>query len=167
MRPLTRLLALSTAALALAVPASSQDLRFEGWGPRLGVADDPDQVVVGAFFDLGDLLPHLRLLPSLELGLGDDHTTLTATLPVHYIFPVDWGDFQPYAGGGLLLAWIDRDEPAQGQRGTAADDDDFELAPVAVAGIEYRTPADRVVSLELHLGGGDAFDARLLAGLRF
>ncbi len=97
------------AILALAAwPAAAEEFGYQGWGVRLGVADDPDQGVAGLHLDLGEIVDRLRLAPNLELGLGDDHTILTLTIPVHYRFAVE-APVRPYAGGGLALGFVDRD----------------------------------------------------------
>lgn len=56
----------------------------------------------------------------------------------------------------------DRDLPRR--RG---DDSDFEIAPLLVAGIEWRARRAADVLLELQLPGGDVHDAKLLVGWMF
>jgi hypothetical protein len=151
-------------ALASAVPAAAQGLGFRSWGLRAGAASDPDQVIVGVHFDLGEILESLRLQPSFEAGAGDDAATLQAVLPVHYRFATG-GEWIPYAGGGVLLALIDHDDDAPGRR--RDDDEDFDIAPVAVGGLEWTRAGGRDLLFELQLGGGDAFDAKVVVGLSF
>jgi hypothetical protein len=152
-------------ALATALPAAAQDLGLRGWGLRFGVSSDPDQVLAGAHFDLGDIVPRLRLQPSVEIGVGDDAFTLQGLIPLHYRFATG-GEWTPYAGGGVLLALIDYDDDHPRRR-FGRDDDDFEIAPVAVGGLEWSRRGGRDVLLELQLGGGDAFDAKVVVGLGF
>ena len=159
------LLAVFLLALIAAPPAVAQDFGLRGWGLRAGASTDPDQVIAGAHFDLGEVFDRLRLRPSLELGLGDDAVSLQGLVPVHYRF-ASGGDWTPYAGGGVLLALIDygNDHP---RRRFGGDDEDFEIAPVAVGGVEWSTSGGRDLLFELQLGGGNAFDAKVVAGVTF
>jgi hypothetical protein len=159
-----RLSACIATLLLAAPPLAAQGLGPRAWGLRAGAASDPDQVLFGVHVDLGEIVHRLRLQPSLELGAGDDVVTLQGLVPVHYRFATG-GEITPYAGGGVLLAVLDRDdEPGRGRRD---DDEDFEIAPVAVGGIEWPLAGGRALLLELQLGGGDAFDAKVVAGWTF
>lgn len=82
---------------------------FHGWGPRGGVTINPDQVHLGAHFDLGDLAKRLMLIPNAEIGFGSDVTVLTPTIEVDYRFFDNWGSWNPYVGGGIgpVFAWYD------------------------------------------------------------
>ena len=151
---------LAICLLAGSGPALAE-MGFYGWGPRLGAGDDPDQILVGIHQDLGEIVENLRFQPSLDLGFGDDQTLVSGVLPVHYRLLID-GKATPYLGGGLLLAWIDRDLP--GRRG---DESDFEIAPILVAGVEWQTRRAADLLLEIQLPGGDGHDAKLLVGWVF
>ena len=152
-----RLLALVICLLAGSGPALAE-MGFYGWGPRLGAGDDPDQFLIGIHQDFGEIAENLRFQPSLDIGFGSDHTLVSGVLPVHWRFP-GRSKVTPYLGGGLLLAWLDRDPP--GRRG---DDSEFDIAPVFVAGLEWPGRRDANVLLELQLPGGDGHDAKLLIG---
>ena len=94
--------AIAACVLFLAAPAWAQrSAGFHGWGPRVGVTIDPDQVHGGVHFDLGDLAPRLMLLPNAEIGFGDNLTVLTTTFEVDYRFRDHWGSWNPYLGGGV------------------------------------------------------------------
>jgi hypothetical protein len=172
MRPPVPCLLLRTALPLLlvalpAAPAAAQHLGVASAGFRAGVGDGPDQAVFGLAFDLGELAPRLRLQPSLDFATGErgfDSIGLLAA--VHYRFPPA-GAFHPYAGGGFHFGVVDPgDGGGFGRRGGS----DLDLAPVLVGGVDYplgrRTGLQRL-TLELDLGGGDAFDARLLFGVMF
>lgn len=154
------LLFLGGAALAQAPGDSQRRLENRGWGLRAGLADDPDTVVFGAHMNLGEVADNLRLQPNVELGIGDDHTTLIATGALHYRFRVD-AAFTPYAGGGPALGFIERD------RGFRGDDTDFEIGLRAIGGIEWQTASSRAMFLELQLGFGDVQDAQVTFGWFF
>ena len=150
--------------LASVGSASAQGIGLYGWGPRVGVADDPDQGIVGLHADLGEFVEHLRFQPAIEAGFGDDATIVSLQLPVHYRFPLA-GGFTPYAGGGVILAFIDLDdEPGRGRRD---DDSETELAPVGVGGLEWSLGRASDLFFELNVMGGDTHDAKLLVGWMF
>lgn len=151
----------STLALVLVlslIPAVvAAELGYHAWGLRAGLGDDPDQGIIGAHWHLGDFTQNLRFQPNFELGLGDDHTIASVALPAHYRFDNN-PNFTPYAGAGVLLAYIDRDRP--GRRETS----DFEIAPLFVGGIEWPLRGGGAVFLELGVSSGEAHDAKFIAG---
>jgi opacity protein-like surface antigen len=147
---------------ALAVPAqaesssSDSDIGWYGWGIRGGLADDPDQGLLGAHFNLGEFTRHLRFQPDVQFGFGDDHKTLFFTAPVHYRFVVG-RSFTPYAGGGITFGWVDPDH----RSGT-----DFEAGVRAIGGLDWTKDGTGFL-LELNLGFGDIHDVQILAGWSF
>lgn len=155
----TRLGALGLCLLLGAVPAAAE-MGFYGWGPRIGGGDDPDQFLVGVHQDLGEFVTNLRFQPSLDLGIGGDDTVVSLAVPVHYRFP-GHSSATPYVGGGLLLAWIDRDRPRRG------DDSEFEIAPVLAGGVEWPVGESGDLLLEIQIPGGDAHDAKVFVGWIF
>lgn len=86
-------------ALALAGPDT--DVGFRGWGPRVGLSLNPDQVHFGAHLDFGNFARHIRFQPNLELGFGDDVKLFTANAEAAYRFSSNWDVWTPYLGGGL------------------------------------------------------------------
>jgi hypothetical protein len=72
-----------------------------GVGPRLGLTINPDQFHVGAHLDLGDLTNNLMMQPNLEIGFGDNVTTVAPSFELDYRFRSDWGAWTPYLGGGV------------------------------------------------------------------
>jgi hypothetical protein len=81
-------LALTTGLLVAASGvARAEDVGYRGWGPRVGVTMDPDQVHFGAHIDSGNLARHIRLQPNVEVGIGDDLTLVALIrggLPVQF-----------------------------------------------------------------------------------
>lgn len=148
--------------LAGTAPCLAEGPALQGWGIRAGVADDPDQVLGGVQLDFGELASSLLLRPDFQLGFGDDHTILSAAVPVHYRFATDTS-FTPYAGGGVVLAFVDRDEIP----GSARDDQDFEVGAELVGGLEWTLDGGRAFAVELNLVFGDVHDAEVLAGWTF
>ena len=129
---------------------------------RVGVADDPDQIVGGAHFNLGEFIPHLRFQPDVQLGAGDDYTTLYATVPVYYHFGTETS-FTPYAGGGVALGFVDRDRP----KGSKGDDTDFEAGFKVTGGLEWPRKQGQAFFVELSLGFGDVHDVSALVAWTF
>jgi hypothetical protein len=86
-------------ALALAGPDT--DVGFRGWGPRVGLSLNPDQVHFGAHIDFGNFARHVRFQPNLELGLGDHMKLFTANAELAYRFRSQWDVWTPYLGGGV------------------------------------------------------------------
>ena len=147
----------------LALSAHAQDLskpEYNTWGIRLGVADDPDQFVGGVHFDFGAVVDRLRFQPNFEIGLGDDTTIAAITAPLHYHFDID-SNVTPYAGGGLVFGWIDRDRPV------GIDDDDFEIGLKLTGGAQWRLRGGNDFFLELNLVFGDLHDIQVMAGWTF
>jgi len=143
-------------------PASASGLR--GWGPRVGLASDPDQVIAGIHWDAGRLAPRVRFQPDVEIGLGDDVFILGFTAPVHYRFPVK-GDIHPYAGGGVTLGYVNVDLPAGAD--DRADDDDLEFAVDLIGGMEWQLRSGNLFFVEFDLLAGDLQDFQLVAGWTF
>lgn len=151
-------------------PCWAQDpgsgISYQGWGLRAGFADEPDQVVVGAHLDLGEFVRHLRFQPNFELGFGDDHTVVAATAPVHWVFDVS-RTFHPYAGGGVTVAWVDRDAPPPpappGEGGS-----DFEIGVKAIGGLEWALAGGSRfgVELDVHVVD-DVYNAQVMAAWSF
>ncbi|MDF1545912.1 MAG: hypothetical protein P1R58_12530 [bacterium] len=81
--------------------AGQRTAGFHGIGPRVGVTLNPDQVHFGGHIDFGDIAPNLMMLPNVEIGFGDDLTTVAPSFELDYRFRSDWGVWTPYLGGGL------------------------------------------------------------------
>lgn len=81
--------------------ANSRSAGFHGIGPRLGLTINPDQFHFGGHIDFGDLAENLMMLPNVEIGIGDNFTTIAPTFELDYRFRSDWGAWTPYLGGGI------------------------------------------------------------------
>jgi len=81
--------------------ASYRGAGYRGIGPRVGLTLNPDQVHFGGHIDFGDLAGNLMMLPNLEVGFGDNLTTIAPTFELDYRFRSDWGAWTPYLGGGI------------------------------------------------------------------
>lgn len=147
------------AAAVTAAPAA--DVGFRGWGPRVGASSDPDQVVVGAQFDLGEFVPHLRWQPSVELGVGDHKTSLYGNFMVAYYFPVK-AAVTPYAGA-QVVAWL-FDNDLNGPDDPFDDGFNAEIGLAAVGGIETKLKSGTRFLAELQAGIGDVPDVKAVVG---
>lgn len=149
-------LVLVVAWVMLAMPAVAQDtasgtsgLGWEGWGVRVGVSSDPDQVYGGFHFDLGHFAENVRFRPTIEFGDGDDATLFQALAEVHYVFS-KVQVWRPYVGGGAGWSWIDFDDDRPGR-----DDTESDLALMGIGGIETKLKSGTIFFSELKIGFGD------------
>jgi len=156
---LTLVLGLAMAAAYAADDPStgSSGMGWYGWGVRLGVASDADQVVGGAHVNFGEVANHLRFQPDLQLGSGDDVTTLYGTAPLYYRFQRFGSGMTPYAGGGLAVGWVDYDAPPGFE-----DESDVEVGGKATGGVEWERRDGAAMGVELSLGFGDVHDVQVV-----
>jgi hypothetical protein len=84
-----------------AAVAGQRPAGFRGVGPRVGFTINPDQIHVGGHIDFGDLAENLMMLPNIEIGFGDNLTTIAPTFELDYRFRDDWGVWTPYLGAGI------------------------------------------------------------------
>ena len=153
---------LATLGLAVVLGTTGVHAEEEGWGVRFGFGDDPDQAIVGAQYDVGEVANHIHVVPMLEVGFGDDHTVVSFAGFAHWHFKkVDKID--PYAGAGVEAGWIDHDDDGPGQ----GDNDDFEIQLDFVGGLRFPMKSGNEFFVELILGTGDLHDAQIMGGFRF
>ena len=162
-----RIVLLLITLFAFTLPAAA-DMGLRGWGPRVGLASDPDQVLLGVHWDVGEFAPQVRFVPNVQLGVGDDVIVIEGTAPVHYVFGTTDAGFAPYVGGGLAIAWIDVDRNGQGNGNDFDEDDsDVELGAKALGGMEWKLSGGSHFFVELNLGIGDLHDFQAVAGWTF
>lgn len=135
---------------------------FRGWGPRVGVTVDPDQIHFGAHVDFGNFADRVRFQPNAELGIGDDITLGALNADVHYRFRAAWDVWTPYAGGGLGLVIWSWDDDVPGR-----DDSDAELGASLIGGIERGLRDGDRFFIEAKLGLIDAPDLKVQVGWTF
>lgn len=160
-----RRLMLVVCAVAALVPAAAhaQGRLTNAIGPRIGISMDPDQLVLGGQLDLGELAPDLTFAPNLELGFGDDITTIQINGDLHYHFLVQGSAWRPYVGGGLGVAFYSFDAPP----GFQGDDSQTEVGLNIIGGAIVPTRAGSRFFAELKLGIADLPDIKILAGWNF
>jgi len=143
-------------ALAALMPADealaqgTTGIGWKGWGVRVGASADPDQVYGGVHFNLGEFAKDVRFRPTVELGFGDDVTTLQALAEVHYVFS-KVQVWTPYVGGGIGLAYVNVDDDNSGN----GDDSDTEFALSIMGGVETKLKSGNGFLIEGKIGIGD------------
>ena len=151
-------LLVSLCSLLVLAHTSTADV---SWGPRVGVSSGPDQVLLGAQFDAGNIWQNTRFAPNVQAGIGDDVVALGGAAALHYVFSQDSGRWDPYAGGELGVVHYDQD------RGRFPDHEDTELGVSAAGGLEKRLADGDRLNFELRLGFVDAQDMQFHVGRTF
>lgn len=159
-------IALIAVGIATATPAA--DIGFKGWGPRVGLSSDPDQVVGGVQFDLGEFTRNLRFQPSAELAVGDDMVAFFGNVMSAYYFPVK-GSVTPYAGAQVTAWLLDFDGDGPGNNGNDEFDDGFntEVGLAALGGIETRFSGGTRFLAELQVELTHHPEIKLMVGWTF
>ena len=101
LRSLLRLCS-SVAVAFVTVGLFATPARAQGAGVRAGVQADPDQFYFGAHAETTPLIDRLTFRPNLEIGVGNDFTTLGFNFEFAYHFP-STKPWNVYVGGGPAL----------------------------------------------------------------
>jgi hypothetical protein len=103
-------LRISTLAMLVAVCLVFASTASAGYpaGVRGGFSHRPDQFLFGLQVEFPPVAQNLYIVPSTEVGVGDDAFSLAVNGDVQYRFHTSSG-IRPYAGGGLTLYYIDPD----------------------------------------------------------
>jgi hypothetical protein len=96
-RPVLVAAAILTATVLLPTTAAAQ---AGGAGLRAGVSGSPDQFYFGGHIDTGRIAGNLSFRPNVEVGLGDNVTTVAGNFEFVYWFPLRRHAASVYAGGG-------------------------------------------------------------------
>ncbi len=158
--PLLALALGASSAWATADPAN--DVGFRGWGPRVGLTVNPDQVHFGAHLDFGNFARHVRFQPNVEVGFGDNLTLVCANLEAAYRFRQSWDVWSPYLGGGLGANFASWDNNGHG------DNSSTDLGLNVLGGIEKGLSNGNRFFMEVKLGLVDESpDAKVTIGWTF
>ena len=98
-------------ALALLLIPVGHARAYTSAGLHGGFSSGPDQFVIGPHLNLSAVGDNLYIVPSGELGLGDNLLTLAFNGDLQYRFVVHRSKVRPYAGGGLSVFFVDPDGP--------------------------------------------------------
>jgi len=131
------------------------------WGPRIGFASGPDQLLMGAQLELGEIAPDVTIIPNVEIGVGDHTTTFSISGDAHYHFRVQNSPWRPYVGAGLTFIHYSFDVPP------GFDDSETDLGASLIGGAIVPTRSGSRFFTELHLGLGDIHDFKLMVGWNF
>ena len=154
------LAAVATPVMAQGSKGQGPSFGWNGWGVRVGITSDPDQVYAGVHFELGEFARNVRFRPTLEVGFGDDVTLVQGLAEVHYVFS-KVQVWKPYVGGGVGLVHAKVDIPSPGS-GTETNN---EVSIMGVGGVETRLKSGTRFFLEGKLGlDNDSPDLKLGAG---
>jgi opacity protein-like surface antigen len=153
-------------ALALADPET--DVGFRGWGPRIGLSVDPDQVHFGAHIDYGLLSRHVRFQPNVELGFGDHVDLFTLNAEAAYRFSEQWDVWSPYLGGGIgaNIRRYDTDFYNNGNNGNR-NNSDTELGVNVLGGLEKGLSNGDRFFVEVKFSLNDVPDVKATVGWTF
>lgn len=88
------------------------------FGLRAGASVNPDQFQFGAHVISDPLLPNLTFRPNIEIGLGNNATTVAANIELAYAIPIPKKPFSIYIGAGPALNVYRFDNPIQQDRDT-------------------------------------------------
>jgi opacity protein-like surface antigen len=155
------LLALSASPALAQQQSAGSGLGWNGWGIRVGLTSEPDQVHGGVHFELGEFARNVRFRPTIEIGFGDDVTLLQAHAEVHYVFS-KVQVWKPYVGGGAGFNYIKVDDDVLPP---GVDDDDTDVGLMGVGGVETRLKSGVGFLLELKIGlTDDDPDFKVAAG---
>ena len=122
-----------------------------GLGIRAGLGLNPDQFVVGAQFSIGKKAGIARIVPSVDLGFGDNVTTIVFNADFLFRLRVEDTNFGLYGGGSPTLVFYDFEGGSN-----------WDFGVTGVVGIELNIIKGHPNNLELRLGIGDVPDLRLL-----
>jgi hypothetical protein len=133
---------------------------FRGWGPRVGLTFNPDQVHFGGHLDFGNFAKHIRLQPNVEIGLGDGLTLFAINAEAAYRFAERWDVWTPYLGGGLGFNIVSVDNG--GDNGSNTD-----IGASILGGIEKGLANGHRFFIEAKLGLADSPDLKGTVGWTF
>jgi len=116
MTRLTRV-SLWAAAAVMSVAVSASDASAQSLGVRAGASVDPDQFYFGGHYETAPLAEHVHFRPNLELGVGNDLTTVAVNLEVVYKAPLRRQPWTFYGGGGPAINFYDTDRGSDTEGG--------------------------------------------------
>lgn len=161
-RPMLEMLALLVLVTIALTPAASRAATAgpvdQGIGPRVGFSTGPDQFVFGGQATFGPIVQDLTFDPSLELGFGDNTTTVAGNFDLHYHFHLSNSRWMPYAGAGATIINYSNDAP---------EGSHTEGGGSLIVGAGAPTPSGNRFFGELKFGLGDVPDLKLMVGWNF
>lgn len=130
-----------------------------GFGVRGGFGLEPDQFVVGGQFTLGTKAFSLaRVVPSVDIGFGDNVTTFAFNADLLFRFILEGTSFGLYGGGGPTVAYWDISNSSASS---------WEIGLSLTAGAQVPLFRKNATNIEGRFGIGDIPDFRLLFAFIF
>ena len=128
------------------------------FGLRLGAGADPDQFHFGAHLVTDPLIDRLAFRPNLEIGVGNNLTTIAANFELAYSVPLPKLDSSAYIGAGPALN-IYRFGGSQNRSGETDTGGGFNI----LLGLEHR----KGLFGELKVGAIDSPEFKFTIGYTF
>jgi len=126
-------LAAAAALLVCILLPVSAAAQAGGAGLRAGVSADPDQFVFGGHYDSGRIAGDLSFRPNVEVGIGDDLTTVAGNFEFAWWIPLRGSAASIYAGGGPSINFYRWDD------GNDDSDSDTEPGFNLLVGVGHRS----------------------------
>jgi hypothetical protein len=104
-------------ATIIAVLLTAGSASAQSFGVRAGASVDPDQFYFGGHLETDPLIDRLHFKPNLEIGVGDDVTTLAVNMEVVYKVPLRRQPWTFYAGGGPAINYFNRENRSDTEPG--------------------------------------------------
>ena len=145
---------------AVSFAASSSSGAYNTWGPRLGFSTGPDQFLVGGQLNFSEMAPNIAFAPNIDIGFGDNVTTICLNGDLHYMFSLRNSVWRPYVGAGVGITFEDFDSDVGGGSNT-------DVGGSVIIGATAPTKRGSKFFSELKLGIGDIADFKLLVGWNF
>ena len=138
--------------------SGAQAVSGMNFGVRAGLGLDPDQFVIGGQAILGRAFKVARFAPSVDVGFGDDLTTLMVNGDFRVsLLTLPKAGASLYAAAGPTLAMYDSDKGGS----------DTEIGLTLTAGLRLPMSTLNAYNIEGRFGFGDIPDFRLLFGIMF
>lgn len=129
-----------------------------GGGLRAGFSSSPDQFLIGGQLELAPIAHNLYIIPSGELGFGDNLTTVSFNGDLQYRFD-SHSEVRFYAGGGVAVYLANPDGPV-------GSDTNFGVN--ALGGIFFNRKSSSPMFVELKAGLADKVpDWKAVFGVNF
>ena len=123
-----------------------------GVGLRGGVGSNPDQFVAGLQFAVGPRVGVLRIVPSIDLGLGDQVTSFSFNGDVLLRLNLEGSSVSFFGGAGPSIIYYDTDGPQS----------DWTTGVSLIAGLESAIRVAGGADVEARFGLGNAPELRLI-----
>jgi hypothetical protein len=127
-------------------------------GARAGFSATPDQFVIGGQAVVGSVVPMIHLVPSLDLGFGNNVSTTALNIDLQFNLP-SLPKVSPniYVGAGPTLVMADFDK----------GNSDTDVGISLVAGLRIPMAGISYYNLETRFGLNNVPDLKVLLGIMF